>query len=218
MNCSEFRALIFEFLGRELPAEKQADFVRHGDVCAACRIEMDRWRELETQLRAGWPDDEPLPLPIIVPRRPTVNWLDLAWLWFARASAMVVVFSLVALVLLRPAVHGDRAGVSLAFRGAAPAAALPQGGALDQAQIQAWLQAAVDRAVADRTAPANAPGGWPTAESGRWNRVVSQLRLSQESQLYLWRQVQEQQAELQSLWRASAARVEPAVERQPQVQ
>ncbi|HEV2386573.1 MAG TPA: hypothetical protein VGS20_04885 [Candidatus Acidoferrales bacterium] len=216
MNCEEFRSLMLDCLGGELAAEAQESFTRHESSCAACRAELTRWRQVESWLRAGWPAEDPPSLPALAFPRRSTGGIERAWRWFSWASAGLVTASLVALVLLRPTVRWDGSIVSLAFR-AAPSSQAIAGEPVNKEQIEGWVQAAVKREVAEQNAsrtagPAPVQAEWNDAEARRVGQLGSRLELLGESQAYLWRQVQEQEVNLRSLWRTTAM---PAAERRP---
>lgn len=220
MNCEEFRALMLERLAGELAAGTQPEFTRHETTCAACRAELARWQQMEDWLRAGWPAEDPPPLPVLSLPRRTATGLELVWRWFSWVSAGLVTASLVALVLLRPTVRFGGAGLNLAFRGAASSrqqlATVPVSGE----QIQSLVQAEVKRAVAEQSAsrgagPAPLEAEWNDTAARRLGQLSSRVELLGESQAYLWRQVQEQGVDLRSLWRTTSSPAAPIQERRP---
>lgn len=208
MDCREFRDSILEALGGELPEEKQPEFARHQAGCAACRRELARSQAIEAALRRGWPVEEPPPgLNLAFRPRPT-PWWEATWRWFSLASAGLVAASLLALVILRPSVGWEGKRLEMAFSGSAVSTS-PSSQAVTPAQVQAWVRAAVQNAVAAKSgaggaAPAMLASSSNPGEAERWGQVSSRLQLLGLSQAYLWRQVQEQQVNLRSLYQLAA--------------
>lgn len=208
MKCDQFREQIAERLAGELVEPQAHEFDAHEQACAACRVALSEWQRLEGWLRAGWPSEDVPPMGLIVPPRASHTWFDTTRVWFARASTALVVASLVALVLLRPSVEWDRTGVRLAFGPGGPGAEPAPAAAVTQQQVEAWVQAAVNKAM---TQPA--PASVTTregAEAARWGQVGVQLKMLEQSQAFLWQQLQQQGLYLESLWRGPAGRLEPA--------
>jgi hypothetical protein len=48
------------------------------------------------------------------------------------------------------------------------------------------------------------------AEAARWGQVGVQLKVLEQSQAFLWQQLQQQGLYLENLWRGPAGRLEPA--------
>ncbi|HZQ93141.1 MAG TPA: hypothetical protein VFA60_15220 [Terriglobales bacterium] len=202
MVCNEYRGLMFERLSGELSAEQERAAAQHEQSCAVCRAELAQFKSLSARLRAGWPAEDAPPLGVVVPQHAARNWLDVAGLWFSRASAAVVMAALVALVLVRPAISRDSAGVHIAFGGARPAP-VAQNAANAPAITPEQLQAMVDAAVAQRMAqaqPAVAPAPKPAASPDSV-QVAYTVRQLQQSQAVLAQEVQSQHLVLESLWR-----------------
>lgn len=214
MNCDQFRESILEGLAGELPAEIQPDFERHESTCAACRAELGRWREVETALRSGWPMEDPPPLPVLSLRRPQAAWWEVGWRWFSMASAALVTASLVALVVLRPSIQWDGGRLGMAFHGQALAEQMAGAQPVTQQQVQSWVRAEVQQTLADQNANGAVPSSAQASASNapasqQWGQLRSKVELLDESQAYLWRQLQEQQVNLQSLWRTTSMQVKP---------
>ncbi len=219
MDCREFRDSILEALGGELPEEKQTDFARHEAGCAACQRELARSQAVEAALRRGWPVEEPPPGLNLAFRPMSAPWWEAAWRWFSFASAALVTASLVALVILRPSVAWQGKRLEMAFSGSAVSNPLASQ-QVTQAQVQAWVRAAVQNAVATESAAGGAPqaalaSSSKPSEAKRWGEVSSRLQLLRDSQAYLWNQVEEQQLNLRSLWQLTAERAKPAPQSNP---
>jgi hypothetical protein len=218
MLCSEFHDLIFERLGGELSREQEVSCAEHENSCAICRAEYAQFKRVESRLRTAWPSEDPLPVSVVVAQHAAHNWFDLASVWFARASAALVMACLVAVLLLRPSIEAERGAVHIAF---GRDAARPQQGmvagrfTVSQDQLKAMVQAAVDQEIA-RMQPADADvqpasaTGKPADNGQRVTQVALQVRQLQQSQATLWQRVQQQELYLESLWRTSGENVRPA--------
>lgn len=223
MNCEKFRECILEGLAGELPADAQAEFADHESACAGCRAEVARWRELESGLRAGWPMEDPGPLPVISLRRPAAAWWETGWRWFSMTSAALVTASLIALAVFRPSVRWDGSRFEVAFRGAAGSTRMAGAEPVTRRQVQEWVRAEMQQEAGEQNARAALSSGTLTAAANgpgaeQWGQVRSKLQLLDESQAYLWRQIQEQQVNLQSLWRTTSMQVKSPAQDHPGAQ
>jgi len=205
MRCNEYRELLFERMAGELNAEQELNCTAHETECLVCRAELAEFRDVSAKLRAGWPSEDPAPLAAFVPAHPASRkWfdavLDVAGVWFARASSVAVAACLVALVLLRPAVHVDRAGLQVAFgtAHAAPAAAAPS-----EHELRAMVQAAVSEQM-QRLQPVVAPAPQRHVGDAGVTQVAMQVRELRDSEAKLWQAVQQHNVYLETLWRNSA--------------
>src|SRR5262249_32462627 len=119
MVCHEFRNLIFERLGGELSSVQEAECSEHEQQCAICRAEFAQFKLVESRLRAGWPSEDPAPVHVPVTSNKVqtarYNWLDLAAIWFERASVTAVMACLVALLILRPSIEANHGSLNIAF-------------------------------------------------------------------------------------------------------
>lgn len=192
MRCDEYRELLFERLAGELAPEQELNCTAHEASCVVCRAELAEFRSVSQKLRAGWPSEDVMPLSVGLPPAGNRNWLDVAGTWFARASAVTVMACLLALVLVRPAVHLDRGGIQFAFDRAPQTAAVA---GVSEQQVKALVQAAVDQRAA-HAQPAALPE--KKAEDGRVVQVAMQVQQLQQSQANLWQAVQQHNIYLES--------------------
>ncbi len=205
MRCSEFRELIFERLSGELHPEQETECTAHERSCPICRAELAQFRDVSVRLRAGWPSEEPMPMRIVLPERVASRWFDAATLWFSRASAGLVAASLLFLVLVRPSVQVGRNGVELIFGRAAakPAVTASATPSLNEAQVKARVEAAVEQEMA-HAKPVRVVAPAAPQKSPEVTQVAMQLRQVQQAQATLWEEVQQHGLYLESLWKANA--------------
>jgi hypothetical protein len=222
MVCNEFRNLMFERLGGELSPSQETACAEHEQSCVICRAELAQFKWVETRLRAGWPSEEPMPASVLLPHQSAQtashNWFDLAAVWFARASAALVMACLVAVLLLRPSIEADRGSLHIAF---GRDAARPQDQiTVTQDQLRTMVQAEVNQEMARMqpvalATPANPATATSTSaksadDAQRMTQVAFQVRQLQQSQASLWQQVQQHGIYLESLWHRSSGNVRPA--------
>ena len=222
MVCNEFRNLMFERLGGELLPHQEAACVEHEQTCAICRAELAQFKWVESRLRAGWPSEDPTPVSVLLPhnlQQPAAhNWFDVASVWFARASAAVVMACLVALLLLRPSIELGRGSLHVAYGhdAARPEAQVT----VTQDQLKALVQAEVNEEMSrmqpaalitpQATSPDKQVSGKSSEEAQRINQVAFQMQQLDRSQRVLWQQVQQQELNMAGLWRMSVGNVRPA--------
>jgi len=214
MKCEEFHELIVERLSSELSAEREAEFDQHQQACAACQAEVAAWQQLESRLRQAWPSEDVPPLGLVFAAAPPRGWFDHTRVWFARASTALVAGCLLALVLLRPSVEWNQTDLRVAF-----GAAARQPVAASEAQVQAWVEAAVQEVMSREAVRLQGASGAPVRageEARPGGEVLAQLKMLEQGQGLLWQQVQQQEIYLESLWRANRGRLEPAGQTQQQ--
>jgi hypothetical protein len=206
MRCNEYRELLFERMAGELNAEQELNCAAHETECLVCRAELAEFRDVSAKLRAGWPSEDPAPLAAVVPAHPASRkWfdaaLDVAGVWFARASSLAVAACLVALVVLRPAVHVDRGGLQVAFGTAQAPAAVAV--ARNEQELRAMVQAAVSEQM-QRVQPVVAPAPQRHVGDAGVTQVAMQVRELRDSEAKLWQAVQQHNVYLETLWRNTA--------------
>ena len=201
MRCDEFRDLMFERLSGELDPVQDAACDEHEKTCAICRAELAQFHAVQARLRAGWPAEDPLPMQVVLPQHETRRWFDVATLWFSRASAGLVAAALLFMVLVRPSLQVGRGAIELSF-GSAVTPASVSASTLNEAQVKAMVQSAVDRQMELSKAPAATPSVKSPADSAQ---VATQLRQLQRTQAALWETVQQHGLYLESMWNNSAS-------------
>jgi len=205
MRCNEYRELLFERLAGELSADIELNCAAHEAECVTCHAELASFRDVSAKLRAGWPSEDVAPLASVVPAAvPARKWFDVAALWFTRGSSVAVAACLVALVLLRPAVHMDRGGVQIAFAGSPqPQVVATQTAARSEQEVRALVQAAV-AAEMQRVQPAAAAAPQRHVGDAGVTQVAMQVRELRDSEARLWQAVQQHNVYLETLWRNTA--------------
>ncbi len=212
MHCHEFRELMFERLSGELTPEQERACSTHEQSCIVCRAELADTKWISTRLRAGWPNEEPMPIRMELPQLAARNWFDVSALWFSRASAGLVMASLLAMVLLRPSIESDGRGVRIAF-GPTAASAETRVASLTPEQVRALVAAEVQKEAGTSAQQGSArvqPTAAAPAVAGQVVEVAQQVRQLQRAQATLWQEVQQHSLYLESLWRTNNASMRPA--------
>lgn len=212
MTCTEFREQILDRIAGELSPEQEQLCSLHERSCQDCGRELARWRRLEGSLRSGWPSEDPPPLTLFLPPRASRDRFQLAWVWFARASAGLIAACLVLLVLLRPTMRWRGSELQIAFGPTVVETERPAVEPLTAEQVKAWVDVAVKQEVAGQLAPAK-PALYSTElakeDAQRGAQVALHLKMLEESQAFLWQQVEQQGLYLQSAWHGSASEIQP---------
>jgi anti-sigma factor RsiW len=211
MNCADFKELISERIAGELSQEQASEFDAHRQICPACHQAMLDWQQMESLLRASWPTQD-IPAPFSLPASKVQGtWLSGIRSWVSAASTAIVAASLLLLILFRPSIQFNRHQLSMNFDrtavqpGAAPAAAL------NQSEVEAMVQASVERFMTERSPSASRPTGTSLndEQSRRLAELAVQLEIVKQAQAALWQEVEQHGLYLQSAWLGSAEQQKP---------
>ena len=214
MNCGEFRELISERVAEELAADRAKEFDAHQQVCLECRNMVGSWQQVESLLRASWPSQDP-PVPFFLPTaKPNSGWLHTVRNWVSIASLAAVAGSLLLLVLFRPSIQFDHHTLSINFGPTVSRNDLTPVQAVNQAQVQAWVQVAVQQSMAQESARLQLASRGSSdlsreEESRRLTRLGIELEMVKETQASLWQQIQQHGLYLQSAWRRPSEEMVP---------
>ena len=214
MKCDDFRELISERVAGELSGEQTKEFDAHQQVCSTCRDAVRDWQQLESLLRASWPSQDP-PFPFFLPvPKAHAGWLGTVRNWVSVASMAIVAGTLLFLVVSRPSIHYGQQALSINFGQASSQAGAAPTQAVSRAEVQAWVQAAVQQSMADestRLQPASQAKSELSREeeSRRLARLGAELEMVKETQVSLWQQIQQHGLYLQSAWSRPAEQIRP---------
>jgi len=213
MNCPEFEKLIAERIAEELTAEQTAAMDAHEQSCPGCRHALAQWQKMQSLLLANWPAEEPR-MPFFLPS-PTQKggWLETARTWFGVASMAAVTGCLLLLVILRPAVSYDHSQFAISFSKARSGGEATSAQAVTQAQVQAWVQQALQQITVVGAAgiqPTSGAGPIPSdaEQARRVTQLGVQVEMLKENQSALWQQVEQHGVYLQSAWRGPSDHIE----------
>jgi anti-sigma factor RsiW len=213
MNCPDFEKLIAERVADELTAEQRAEMDAHEQSCSGCRQSVAEWQKMQTLLLASWPAEEPrLSFFLPNPRRQG-HWLETARTWFGVASMGAVAGCLLLLAVLRPAVSYNHNQLSINFSKSYGEEGAISAQAVTQAQVQAWVQQALEQttaAGASETQPTSGASPIPsnTEQARRVTQLGVQVEMLKENQSALWQQVEQHGVYLQSAWRGPSDQIE----------
>ncbi len=203
MKCDDFRELISERVAGELSQDQRKDFDAHEQVCLTCRDAVRDWQQLENLLRATWPSVDP-PTPFFLPGPKDQNlWLGTVRNWVSVASMALVGASILFLIVSRPSIQYRQHALSINFGQTNSRAPVAPAEAVSQAEVRAWVQAAVEQSLAQpstRIEPASEGSSDLSREeeSRRLARLGVELEMVKETQGSLWQQIQQHDLYLES--------------------
>jgi len=213
MNCPDFEKLIAERVADELTTEQRTEMDAHEQSCPGCQRCVAEWQKMQTLLLASWPAEEPrLSFFLPNPRRQG-RWLETARTWFGLASMAAVTGCLLLLAAFRPVVSYNHRQISINFSKSHSEEGAISAQAVTQAQVQAWVQQALEQTTAagvSETQPTSGASAIPSnaEQANRVTQLGVQVEILRENQSALWQQVEQHGVYLQSAWRRPPDQIE----------
>ena len=214
MNCDHFRELMSEKVAGELSLEQAKEFAAHQQVCSTCRDAAREWQQLENLLRASFPSQDP-PFPFFLPvPKAHAGWLGTVRNWASVGSMAIVAATFLFLVLSRPRIEYGQHALSINFGHTSSQAGTAPAEAVSRAEVEAWVQAAVEQSIAEKSAQLQ-PASQSKSELSREEqsrqlaRLGAELEMVKETQVSLWQQVQQHGLYMQSAWTRPAEQIRP---------
>jgi anti-sigma factor RsiW len=214
MNCDDFRELMSEKVAGELSLEQAKEFDAHQQVCSTCKDTVREWQQLENLLRASWPSEDP-PFPFFLPvPKAHAGWLGTVRNWASVASMAIVAATFLFLVLSRPTIQYGQHALSINFGRSTSQAGSAPAQAVSRAEVQAWVQAAVQQSKAEESSELQPASQGKSElsreeESRQLARMGAELEMVKETQVSLWQQVQQHGLYMQSAWSRPAEQIRP---------